>query len=503
MSNLTRLYLSGNQLTGTIPTELGNLSNLTVLSLWDNQLSGTIPTELGNLSNLISLWLDQNALRGEIPASFTGLASLEALTFISNAGLCAPVDNAFQTWLQGIDNFHGSSCAPVDSQEDRAVLASLYSATGGANWENNSNWLSNRPFREWYGVANDASGRVIGLYLFGNQLTGSIPPELGDLSNLTWLSLGDNQLTGTIPSELGNLSNLAGLFLRENQLTGCIPDALRDVEFNDFDRVGLQFCAPQSPGAPTVSTATRSFSTPVVAAGGQLAVTIEANNYGNYGGVVETLPSGFSYVSSSLPVDSVVVMGQEVRLILLGESNFTYTVTASNTAGSYSFSGVLKDSNGIDYQVAGPSIIIVGDAPGVAVSHVTPGAIPQVRINSPIPLTATFSEPVFGFAVGDITVTNGLAGNFVGSDGDSIYTFDVTPNAIGVVAVDIAADVALDADSKGNIAAIQLSLDIPYDDDHDGAISRDEVITAIGDYLFSGTLTRDQVIALIGLYLFG
>ena len=249
--------------------------------------------------------------------------------------------------------------------------------------------------------------------------------------------------------------------------------------------------------------ATRSFSTPAVAAGGQLVVTIEANNFGSFGGVTETLPTGFSYVSSSLPVDLVVATGQEVRFTLFGESNFTYTVTASNTAGSYSFSGVLKDSTGIDYQVAGPSVITVGDAPGVAVSHVTPGAIPQVRINSPIPLTATFSEPVFGFTVEDITVTNGVAGNFVGNDGDLVYTFDVTPNAIGDVTVDIAADVALDAENNGNTAAIQLSLGIPYDDDHDGAVNRDEVITAIGDYLFSGTLTRDQVIALIGLYLFG
>ena len=126
-----------------------------------------------------------------------------------------------------------------------------------------------------------------------------------------------------------------------------------------------------------------------------------------------------------------------------------------------------------------------------------------VRINSPISLTATFSEPVFGFTVEDITVTNGVAGNFVGNDGDSGYTFDVTPNVIGVVTVDIAADVALDAENNGNTAAIQLSLGIPYDDDRDGRINRDEVITAIGDYLFSGTLTRDQVIALIGLYLFG
>ena len=383
LSNLTDLWLNGNQLSGTIPGELGNLSNLTDLWLNGNQLSGTIPGELGSLSNLRYLWLSQNELRGDIPDSLTRLTSLERLAFFSNASLCAPVDNAFQTWLQGIDTVHGSSCAPVDSQEDRAVLADLYSATDGANWEDNSNWLSNRPIREWYGVTNDADGRVTGIYLWENRLSESIPPELSNLSKLEGLYLHNNHLTGSIPPELGNLPNLSGLYLRDNQLAGCIPAALQRVVSNDLGELGLPFC-----GIPTV------------------IITIDSANY-------------------------------------------------------------------------------------------------QVRINSPIPVTATFSEPVNGFAVSDVTVDNGSAGNFVGSDGDSVYTFDVTPNAVGVVTVDIAADVAEDSDGNGNTAAVQLTLGLPYDDDHDGAIGREEVITAIGDYLFDGLLTRDEVIQIIGLYLFG
>ena len=150
-------------------------------------MTGTVPAQLGSLSGLTSLSLQDNQLTGELPDSFTGLTLLEQLRFYRNPGLCAPVDNAFQTWFQGIDTVRGSTCAPQDSQEDRAVLATLYNATNGANWEDNSNWLSSRPVREWYGVTNDADGRVIGLYLYSNQLTGSIPPELGNLSNLTGL----------------------------------------------------------------------------------------------------------------------------------------------------------------------------------------------------------------------------------------------------------------------------------------------------------------------------
>ena len=92
----------------------------------------------------------------------------------------------------------------------------------------------------------------------------------------------------------------------------------------------------------------------------------------------------------------------------------------------------------------------------------------------------------------------GIAGGFSGSDGGSVYTFDATPNAIGEVTVDIAAGVAEDADGKGN-AAGYLSLGITYDDDGDGAISRDEAIAAVGDY-FADRLTRDHTIGVIALY---
>ena len=61
------------------------------------------------------------------------------------------------------------------------------------------------------------------LHLDGNQISGPIPTELGRLSSLDYLSLLDNQLTGSIPPELGTLPDLRYLYLRDNQLTGSIP----------------------------------------------------------------------------------------------------------------------------------------------------------------------------------------------------------------------------------------------------------------------------------------
>ena len=74
------------------------------------------------------------------------------------------------------------------------------------------------------------------LQLQQNQLTGEIPPEIGNLTNLTYLYLGFNQLTGEIPPEIGNLTNLTYLSLMNNQLTGEIPPEVCDlIESNNLD----------------------------------------------------------------------------------------------------------------------------------------------------------------------------------------------------------------------------------------------------------------------------
>ena len=66
-----------------------------------------------------------------------------------------------------------------------------------------------------------------GLDLFNNNLSGEIPPELGNLSNLTVLRLDNNQLS-EIPAELGSLSNLTRLRLDFNELSLCVPRSLED-----------------------------------------------------------------------------------------------------------------------------------------------------------------------------------------------------------------------------------------------------------------------------------
>ncbi len=120
--------------------------------------------------------------------------------------------------------------------DDYAALKALYESTDGDNWLLNDGWDFNNPtvdaavVNEWYGVTVDtATGRVTNLSLWWNNLSGSIPPELGNLSSLQSLDLGDNNLRGSIPPELGNLSSLQSLDLGDNNLRGSIPPELGNL----------------------------------------------------------------------------------------------------------------------------------------------------------------------------------------------------------------------------------------------------------------------------------
>ena len=130
----------------------------------------------------------------------------------------------------------------VTAAEDRATLVAFYHATGGDNWRRKDNWLSDEPLDKWYGVQTNDQGRVVTLRLSYNRLSGSISPQLANLSNLEHLSLSYNQLSGSIPPQLANLKYLEALSLWRNWLSGCIPDSLREIWLNDLDRLGLSFC---------------------------------------------------------------------------------------------------------------------------------------------------------------------------------------------------------------------------------------------------------------------
>ena len=228
LDHLERLSLSGNALTGPIPPELGNLTDLSRLDLRNNELSGPIPPELGNLTKVYWLDLAENDLSGDVPPELGNLTELR--TFYLGG-------NQLTGCIPGTLSSTGESGLRFcERAEDRAALIALYEATGGENWVYSINWLSDHHIDDWYGVTAHL-GTVTRLGLGGNNLTGPIPPEFGDLADLERLALGGNNLTGPIPPEFGDLANLEWLELGGNNLTGPIPPEFGDLA--DLERLEL------------------------------------------------------------------------------------------------------------------------------------------------------------------------------------------------------------------------------------------------------------------------
>ena len=141
----------------------------------------------------------------------------------------------------------GSAQVAVSDPVRRALVA-LYRATGGENWKNSANWLSDEPVENWHGVTAAAAGSMTSgtaggaagistrasaagsaLNLPDNGLSGTIPPEVGDLVHLRELDLSNNGLTGSIPPELGKLFRLELLDLSGNRLSGPLPAELGNL----------------------------------------------------------------------------------------------------------------------------------------------------------------------------------------------------------------------------------------------------------------------------------
>jgi hypothetical protein len=98
---------------------------------------------------------------------------------------------------------------------------------------------------------------------------------------------------------------------------------------------------------------------------------------------------------------------------------------------------------------------LVGEVPGSAPLVATVSGTPDPTNSSPIPVSVMFSEPVSGFSVLDVTVSNATVTNF--ADSGSNYSFNLAPSGQGILTADIAEGVAKDSDGNGNLAAAQFA----------------------------------------------
>jgi len=129
----------------------------------------------------------------------------------------------------------------TSEMEDRAGLPSVSdpNISPGSEWKVVQNWMSGEGYCSWNGIqchknedgstVYDANAGVTHLNLTHNNVRGYLPGELGALTDLRVLDMGQNGLTGSIPSSLADLP-LTTLYLGDNDLTGVIPTELGEVK---------------------------------------------------------------------------------------------------------------------------------------------------------------------------------------------------------------------------------------------------------------------------------
>jgi len=254
ITDLVYLQLHNNQLSGSIPLELGNLSNAQDIILSNNQLTGSIPIELGSLSSVTRFRLNLNQLTGSIPVELGNLSTLTELSLYSNQ-LTGPIPIE----LGSLSNL--TSFRLFTNQLDGSIPPELGNLTNVLDFRVEDNMLTGSIPPE-LGNLN----AVTDLRLHTNQLSGAIPVELGNLSTLISLDLYVNQLSGSIPSELGQLSNLTRLFLFSNQLDGTIPAEIGSIS----NLTRIRFDDNLLNGAVPIELATLSSLTELVLFNNQL-----------------------------------------------------------------------------------------------------------------------------------------------------------------------------------------------------------------------------------------
>ncbi|XVE89471.1 hypothetical protein DITRI_Ditri19aG0203800 [Diplodiscus trichospermus] len=183
--NLAHMDISENNITGQIPSSLGNCRNLTSINLSMNQLTGFIPSELGNLADLQLLNISHNFLEGSLPSQLSNCIKMEKFDV-------------------GFNSLNGLLLSALTSWKRLSTLIlSENQFTGGIP-----------TFLLEFEMLSE-------LQLGGNSFGGSIPSSIGAMRNLIYnLNLSNNGLIGRIPAELKNLFKLIRLDISHNNLTG-------------------------------------------------------------------------------------------------------------------------------------------------------------------------------------------------------------------------------------------------------------------------------------------
>ncbi|KAB2039727.1 hypothetical protein ES319_D02G030300v1 [Gossypium barbadense] len=217
-SSIVTLDLGGNNLTGSIPKWIYTLSSLSFFLLKDNHFHGKVPIELCKLHSLSIIDLSQNMFSGPIPSCLGNLSLPMQRKKILEPG------------------FYGPPIEEDETTRSTKLNLGMYSYYPNSYFEEVIEFTTKSGFYSYKGYI---LSYMNGIDLSCNNLTGHIPPELGNLSEIHSLNLSHNKLTGVIPSSLSKLHQIESLDLSYNNLSGEIPNQL--VELNSLEVFSVAF----------------------------------------------------------------------------------------------------------------------------------------------------------------------------------------------------------------------------------------------------------------------
>ncbi|MFQ6660313.1 hypothetical protein Gotur_028893, partial [Gossypium turneri] len=219
-SSIVTLDLRGNNLTGSIPKWIYTLSSLSVLLLKDNHFHGKVPVELCKLHSLSIIDLSQNMFSGPIPSC------------LGNLSLPMQTKKILET------GFYGTSIEEDETARSMTLNSVMDSYYPESYLEEVIEFTTKSGFFLYGG---NILSYMTGIDLSCNNLTGHIPPELGNLSEIYSLNLSHNKLTGVIPSSFAKLHQIESLDLSYNNLSGSIPEKAQFGTFIENSYEGNPF----------------------------------------------------------------------------------------------------------------------------------------------------------------------------------------------------------------------------------------------------------------------
>ncbi|KAI3461252.1 hypothetical protein Pfo_017915 [Paulownia fortunei] len=224
MVGLTKVWLHGNQFTGSIPDDIGHLTSLRELNLNRNRLVGLIPASLANM-NLQLLDLNNNMFMGPIPKFKAANVSYASNSFCQSdpSEQCAPEVSALLDFLHDLN------------YPERLA----------------SEWTGNDPCGgPWWGITCNSRNQVSVINLQKLGLNGTLSPSLVNLSSLLEIHLEGNNLHGTVPANLTLLRSLRLLNLSGNNFEPPLPRFLDGVKVVTDDNAKLQAKGPKESPSP-------------------------------------------------------------------------------------------------------------------------------------------------------------------------------------------------------------------------------------------------------------